>query len=92
MPRTPRRSGPPANATHNIALLSEVSVDDAIVVSTLTTAPFCCHADLLTMNAPQLTAVARVLNDALPPSLHIPTGESGQTTAGEIRTGIETVV
>ncbi|KAF8483370.1 hypothetical protein DFH94DRAFT_597892, partial [Russula ochroleuca] len=73
-----------------IALLSEVSVDDAIVVSTLATAPFCCHADLLTMSAPQLTAVARVLNESLPPSLRINAEPS--CPPGQIRVEIETVV
>lgn len=85
----PPRQLEPANS-YRIALLSEVSVDDAIVVSALTTAPFCCHADLLTMSAPQLTAVARVLNESLPPSLRINT-EPG-CPPGQIRGEIETVV
>lgn len=85
----PRRQLAPANS-YRIALLSEVSVDDAIVVSALTTAPFCCHADLLTMSAPQLTAVARVLNESLPLSLRINTDQS--CPPGQIRVEIETVV
>ena len=87
-PEPPRQLAP-ANS-YRIALLSEVSVDDAIVVSALTTAPFCCHADLLTMSAPQLTAVARVLNESLTPSLRINT-EPG-CPPGQIRGEIETVV
>lgn len=85
----PRQSAPPANS-YRIALLSEVSVDDAIVVSALTNAPFCCHADLLTMSAPQLTAVARVLNESLPPPLRIK-AEPG-CSPGQIRVEIEVVV
>ncbi|KAH9956154.1 hypothetical protein BC827DRAFT_1099448, partial [Russula dissimulans] len=54
-----------------IAMISETSEDEVIVVSALAAAPFCCHADLLTMSAAQLIAVARVLNDALPLPLHI---------------------
>ena len=73
-----------------IALLSEVSADDVVVVSALASAPFCCHADLLAMGTIQLTAVARVLNDALPPPLHINIGAGRKP--GEIRTEIETVV
>lgn len=79
----------PANS-YRIALLSEVSVDDAVVVSALASAPFCCHADLLTMSAPQLTVVARVLNESLPPSLRI-NAEPG-CPPGQIRVEIETVV
>ena len=85
----PPRQSLPANS-YRIALLSEVSVDDAIVVSALTIAPFCCHADLLTMSAPQLTAVARVLNESLPPPLHIK-AEPG-CPPGQIRVEIEAVV
>ncbi|KAI0266436.1 hypothetical protein BC834DRAFT_969467 [Gloeopeniophorella convolvens] len=87
-PGTPQLSAP-ANE-YCIALLSEVPVDDIVVVSALTAAPFCCHADLLTMNAPQLAAVARALNDALPPPLRIDAAASNQP--GDIRAEIETMV
>ncbi|KAI0292585.1 hypothetical protein BC826DRAFT_897241, partial [Russula brevipes] len=73
-----------------IALLSEVPEDDLIVISALAIAPFCCHADLLTMGVPQLTEVARALNNALPPSLRIHV-EAG-CRPREIRAEIETVV
>lgn len=87
-PEKPRRS--PRMNSFRIALLSEVSVDDVIVVSALASAPFCCHADLLTMGTNQLIAVASVLNDALPPSLHIDVGAGRKP--GEIRAEIEAIV
>jgi hypothetical protein len=87
-PKPPRQLAP-ANS-YRIALLSEVPGDDVIVISALATAPFCCHADLLTMSGPQLTAVARVLNESLSPSLRI-NAEPGCPPA-EIRVEIETVV
>lgn len=80
----------PRTNRFRIALLSEVSVDDVVVVSALASAPFCCHADLLAMSTNQLTAVARMLNDALPPPLHINI-EAGRKP-GEIRTEIESIV
>ncbi|KAI0051528.1 hypothetical protein FA95DRAFT_1462706, partial [Auriscalpium vulgare] len=54
-----------------LALLNDVPADDAIVVTALTTVPFCCHADLLTMPRPQLLGVACALNAHLPVALHI---------------------
>jgi len=87
-PEKPRRSA--RTNGFRIALLSEVSADDVIVVSALASAPFCCHADLLSMGTIQLTAVARVLNDALPPSLHINIGAGRKP--GEIRAEIEAIV
>jgi len=87
-PEKPRQST--RMNSFRIALLSEVPVDDVIVVSALASAPFCCHADLLTMGTIQLTAVARVLNDALPPSLHIDVGAGRKP--GEIRAEIEAIV
>jgi hypothetical protein len=65
-------------------------MDDVVVVSALAAAPFCCHADLLTMDMNQLTAVARALNDALPPPLRI-SAEAG-CQPGEIRAEIEAIV
>ena len=87
-PETPGRSA--LSNSYRIALLSEDSVDDVVVVSALAAAPFCCHADLLTMGTNQLTAVARVLNDALPPPLRI-NAEAG-CQPGEIRAEIEAIV
>lgn len=87
-PEKPRQST--RMNSFRIALLSEIPVDDVIVVSALASAPFCCHADLLTMGTIQLTAVARVLNDALPPSLHIDVGAGHKP--GEIRAEIEAIV
>lgn len=60
----------PANA-YCIALLNDVPADDAVIVTALTTIPFCCHADLLTMPRPQLIGVACSLNAYLPVALHI---------------------
>jgi hypothetical protein len=88
IPGTPRRSA--VSNSYCIALLSDVSMDDVVVVSALTAAPFCCHADLLTMGTNQLTSVARVLNDALPPPLRI-NPEAG-CQLGEIRAEIEAIV
>lgn len=87
-PETQRRST--LSNSYRIALLSEVSVDDVVVVSALAAAPFCCHADLLTMDMNQLTAVARALNDALPPPLRI-SAEAG-CQPGEICAEIEAIV
>jgi len=89
-PETPRRSALTNGSGYRIALLTEVSVDNVIIVSALAAAPFCCHADLLTMSTSQLTAVARVLNDALPPSLRINVGTGCQL--GDMRAEIEVVV
>jgi hypothetical protein len=75
---------------YRIALLSDVSVDDVVVVSALAAAPFCCHADLLTMDVNQLTAVACALNDALPLPLRI-SAEAGCQPGG-ICAEIEAIV
>ena len=66
----------PATATHLpncIALeTDDPSLDsDAIIITSLNTLPFCCHADLITMTRPQLVAVAQTLNDRLPNALKI---------------------
>jgi hypothetical protein len=87
-PETQRRSA--LSNSYRIALISEVSMDDVVVVSALAAAPFCCHADLLTMDVNQLVAVARALNDALPPPLRI-SAEAG-CQPGEICAEIEAIV
>ncbi|KAK7689669.1 hypothetical protein QCA50_007464 [Cerrena zonata] len=48
---------------------------DAIVVTSLHTLPFCCHADLVTMTRPQLLTVAQTLNERLPNALKINTSK-----------------
>jgi len=78
--------------TYRIAMISEVSEDEVVVISALAAAPFCCHADLLTMSAPQLITVAQVLNDALPLPLRINLDREANYQPGEIRAEIEIIV
>ncbi|KAK0199620.1 hypothetical protein DFS33DRAFT_1244453, partial [Desarmillaria ectypa] len=54
-----------------IALQNEDTCEDAIVITTLDAAPFCCHEDLLTMSRSQLVHVATTLNARLPALLRI---------------------
>jgi hypothetical protein len=64
--------------------------EDCIVVTTLKSLPFCCHADLLVMPLDELHSVVQILNARLPVALQVGTG-SGRT-AVEIRHDIETIV
>ncbi|KAJ8514489.1 hypothetical protein ONZ45_g7982 [Pleurotus djamor] len=56
-----------------IALQYEDQSEDAIVITTLDGAPFCCHEDLVTMSRPQLLEVANTLNAKLPRTLKVST-------------------
>ncbi|KAI0318065.1 hypothetical protein OF83DRAFT_1038524, partial [Amylostereum chailletii] len=73
-----------------IALLNEVAGDDAVVVSALDIAPFCCHADLCMMPRDALEGVARALNNRLPAALQIDLSPGRQDTY--IRNAIELLV
>ncbi|KAI6040490.1 hypothetical protein EDC04DRAFT_2509074, partial [Pisolithus marmoratus] len=44
---------------------------EGIVLTTLPTAPFCCHEDLLTMPREKLEDVVRALNERLPRRMQI---------------------
>ncbi|EJF61599.1 hypothetical protein BD309DRAFT_844267, partial [Dichomitus squalens] len=73
-----------------IALQNEDTAEDAIVITALNVAPFCCHADLMTMTRPELLQVASILNAKLPRALHIDVSPSCSDVA--IRYAIELLV
>ncbi|KAJ7849091.1 hypothetical protein B0H14DRAFT_2253483, partial [Mycena olivaceomarginata] len=73
-----------------IALQNDDPDEDAVVITALSTLPFCCHEDLLTMARPALIAVADSLNARLPGALQIAVGRTRTDTA--IRNAIEFVV
>ncbi|KAH9838048.1 uncharacterized protein C8Q71DRAFT_706345, partial [Rhodofomes roseus] len=54
-----------------VALQNEDHEEDAVVITALDVVPFCCHADLLTMDRLQLARVALTLNAKLPLILQI---------------------
>ncbi|KAH9918054.1 uncharacterized protein B0H18DRAFT_883093, partial [Fomitopsis serialis] len=54
-----------------VALQNEDQEEDAVVITALTVVPFCCHADLLTMDRLELALVAHTLNAKLPRALQI---------------------
>ncbi|KAI0339205.1 hypothetical protein BDW22DRAFT_1303397, partial [Trametopsis cervina] len=54
-----------------IALQNDDADEDAVVITALTTVPFCCHADLLLMKREQLIEVASTLNLKLPLAMRI---------------------
>ncbi|KAK0443403.1 uncharacterized protein EV420DRAFT_1030406 [Desarmillaria tabescens] len=74
----------------NIALQNEDACEDAIVITTLDTVPFCCHEDLLTTSRPQLAQVATTLNARLPPLLRIDVNLNRSNSF--IRNSIEVIV
>ncbi|PBK64803.1 hypothetical protein ARMSODRAFT_866600, partial [Armillaria solidipes] len=74
----------------SIALQNEDACEDAIVITTLDTVPFCCHEDLLTMSRSQLVQVATTLNARLPAVLRINT--SLNRSDSFIRNSIEVIV
>ncbi|KAG6827984.1 hypothetical protein H0H92_009748 [Tricholoma furcatifolium] len=74
----------------SVALMNEDPALDALVVSTLSVAPFCCHEDLLTLPRDQLVDAARVLNERLPAALTIATDST--VSNGQIRASIERIV
>lgn len=73
-----------------IALQNEDHEEDAIVITALDIVPFCCHADLITMNRDQLVQVANTLNTKLPLAMQIDT--SILRTESFIRKSIELLV
>lgn len=71
-----------------IALLNDDPFEDAIVVTALDYAPFCCHADLQAKNYDELVQVAHSLNKKLPKILSIDLTQSSVF----IRNSIEVLV
>lgn len=63
---------------------------DVVIITALSTIPFCCHEDLLTMSREQLINVALSLNAKLPAALNIDVGPA--RTNNFIRNSIEMVV
>ncbi|KAF7304630.1 Glutamine amidotransferase type-2 domain-containing protein [Mycena kentingensis (nom. inval.)] len=78
---------PPPNPTACVALQNEDFVEDAVIITSLSAVPFCCHEDLLTMSRPGLIGVAEALNDKLPAALRISTNRT--RTDAAIRNEIE---
>ncbi|KAI0746296.1 hypothetical protein C8Q80DRAFT_1354556 [Daedaleopsis nitida] len=72
-----------------VALQHEDTSEDAIVITALDIAPFCCHADLLMMSRAQLLAVAASMNAKLPRTLQI---DTSARPAAAIRHSIELLV
>ncbi|KAG6888247.1 hypothetical protein C0992_009203 [Termitomyces sp. T32_za158] len=91
-PSAPVSNLPVRNAPWHkrVALISEDHSEDAVIVTTLDTVPFCCHEDLITMSRKQLIDVACALNARLPVVLAIDTDEALATSW--IRASIERVV
>src|ERR1700722_15221505 len=81
---------PKRSASARVALQNSDSETDAIVITVLESAPFCCHEDLVMMSRPQLVAVALKLNAKLPRALHIDVNPSRPD--GYIRNSIELLV
>ncbi|KAK7023821.1 hypothetical protein R3P38DRAFT_1075359 [Favolaschia claudopus] len=73
-----------------MALQNDDLFEDAVVITTLSTLPFCCHEDLITMSRPSLVAVAESLNAKLPNALQISVDRRRTSTA--LRHDIELVV
>nr|GAT57589.1 predicted protein [Mycena chlorophos] len=80
----------PAPALARVALQNEDDETDAVVITALSTLPFCCHEDLLTMARPALIAVAEQMNEKLPKALRISIGRARSDAA--IRNEIEFIV
>ncbi|KAI0354079.1 hypothetical protein OH77DRAFT_1367763, partial [Trametes cingulata] len=73
-----------------IALQNEDAEEDAVVITALNEVPFCCHADLVTMNRAALLTVASTLNAKLPLVMHIDI--SAERSDAFIRNSIELLV
>ncbi|KAI0828519.1 hypothetical protein BC628DRAFT_1306202, partial [Trametes gibbosa] len=73
-----------------VALQNEDPDEDAIVITALNSVPFCCHADLVTMNRTELLGVADSLNVKLPHAMQIDTSDSRSDML--IRNSIELLV
>ncbi|KAG6910334.1 hypothetical protein DXG01_011402 [Tephrocybe rancida] len=76
--------------TERVALINEDYAEDALVITTLDTVPFCCHEDLITMSRDQLIGVALALNARLPSALAIDTNRALTTRC--IRSAVERIV
>ena len=76
--------------TARIALQQYDQPLDAIVITTLSSYPFCCHEDLLTMSRSQLVRVAVLLNSRLPVCSQIELADG--IPDGHIRHSIERLV
>ncbi|OJT06005.1 hypothetical protein TRAPUB_3192 [Trametes pubescens] len=91
--RLPPSAGPSATPCAQPACIALQNVDteeDAIVITALTAVPFCCHADLVTMNRAALLTVASTLNAKLPLAMQIDVGASRSDAF--IRNSIELLV
>ena len=76
--------------TARIALQQYDQPLDAIVITTLSSYPFCCHEDLLTMSRSQLVQAAVLLNSRLPICSQIELADG--IPDGHIRHSIERLV
>ncbi|OBZ78016.1 hypothetical protein A0H81_02874 [Grifola frondosa] len=62
----------PQSSTERLSRVqNEDTEEDVIVITALNVVPFCCHADLITMNRAELLVVANTLNAKLPHALQI---------------------
>ncbi|KAF7338560.1 Glutamine amidotransferase type-2 domain-containing protein [Mycena venus] len=89
----PEQPPAPAPSSHThacMALQNDDLTEDAVVITALSTLPFCCHEDLLTMPRHALVAVADSLNAKLPGVLQI--SVSLTRTDAAIRNEIEFIV
>ncbi|THH32212.1 hypothetical protein EUX98_g1999 [Antrodiella citrinella] len=87
----PQLFGPGAGHLPNcVALQNDDTEEDAVVVTALNIIPFCCHADLLSMNRDDLVRVADTLNFKLPLAMQIDT--SAPRSDVFIRNSIELLV
>lgn len=90
---SPTSPHPHAAVTHGracVALQNDDLTENAVVITALSTLPFCCHEDLLTMPRSALIGVAESLNAKLPAVLHISSNRA--CTDAAIRNEIEFVV
>lgn len=77
-----------ARSSGRLALQTNDTDVNAVIVTALDTPPFCCHEDLLTMPPAQLGRVAASLNARLPMALRIDTNADSPA----IRAAIEVLV
>jgi len=97
-PESPAAAGNTITSSHAsvsrrracMALQNEDLTEDAVVITALSTLPFCCHEDLLTMPRNALVGVAESLNTKLPAVLRISTNRT--RTDAAIRNEIEFIV
>ncbi|KAJ7197282.1 hypothetical protein GGX14DRAFT_341954, partial [Mycena pura] len=73
-----------------MALQNEDLAEGVVVITALSTLPFCCHEDLLTMSRAALVGVAESLNTKLPVALRISVSRTRTDVA--IRNEIEFIV